>query len=59
MTAYSEEVTPVNFGQGMFTADLASAIPDGYCAEAKNCVPTGTSVENRFGIKPSSVAFNE
>jgi hypothetical protein len=59
MTAYSEEVIPVNFSQGMFTADLASAIPDGYCAEAKNCIPTGTSVESRFGFKPSSVEFDE
>ena len=59
MTAYSEEISVINFSQGMYTADLASSIPDGYCADCKNAIPTGTSVESRFGLKSSSVNFNE
>ena len=59
MTAYSEETTVVSFAQGLYTADLASAIPKGYCAECSNAIPTGTSVETRFGLKYSNVGFNE
>lgn len=56
---YGEEVSTVSFGGGLFTADLPSAIPDNYCAQCDNAVSTGTSVENRFGFKKSSLAFNE
>ena len=59
MTAYDEEAQSVGFGQGLFTADLASAIPENYCAECSNGIPTGTSVESRFGFKKANVAFNE
>lgn len=56
---YGEETIPISFGQGVFTADLPSAIPDGYCAETRNLIPVGTSVESRFGFKKSSVDFDE
>ena len=55
MTAYSEEIQVVNFSKGLYTADLASAIPDGYCAACENAIPTGTSVESRLGLQSSSV----
>ena len=59
MTAYSEEATAVGFGQGLYTADLPSAIPENYCAECFNGIPTGTSVESRFGFQKANVNFNE
>ena len=59
MTAYGEESLRVSFSQGLYTADLPSAIPEGYCALCDNAIPTGTSVESRFGFKSASVGFNE
>lgn len=57
MAIYSEETVEINFGSGLFSADLPSAIPDGFCSEALNVVPTGTSVESRYGFRKSSVSF--
>jgi len=59
VTAYGEETFPVSISQGLYTADLPSAIPEGYCSLCDNAIPTGTSVESRFGFTPSSVGFNE
>lgn len=59
MTAYGEQALPVGFAQGLYTADLPSAIPDGYCALCDNAVPTGTSVETRFAFQKANVNFNE
>ena len=39
----------------MYTAELASNIPDGYSAITYNMVATGDSLENRSGIRRSSV----
>lgn len=53
------ETLSVSFGGGLYSADLPSAIPDNYCSVCKNAIPTGTSVENRFGIQVANVNFSE
>jgi len=58
MAIYSEETTEIGFGNGLYSADLPSAIPDGFCAQAVNLVPTGTSVESRYGFRKSAVDFD-
>lgn len=50
-----EEYYPIAVGQGMYTAELATNIPDGYAAIAYNLVATGDSLENRIGIRRPSV----
>lgn len=50
-----EEYFRIALGQGMYTSELPSNIPDGYSAMAYNMVATGDSLENRIGIKRSSV----
>ena len=50
-----EEYFKVAIGQGMYTAELASNIPDGYSAICYNMVAAGDSLENRSGIRRSSV----
>lgn len=50
-----EEYFKALIGQGMYTAELASNIPDGYSAICYNMVATGDSLENRSGIRRSSV----
>ena len=50
-----EEYYRVLIGQGMYTSELASNIPDGYSAICYNMVATGDSLENRTGIRRSSV----
>lgn len=55
MTAYSEETIEIQFGQGLYSADLPSAIPDEFCSQAFNVVPTGTSLENRFGFTKTTI----
>ena len=54
-TIPGEEYFRVGIGQGMYTSELASNIPDGFSAMAYNMVATGDSLENRVGIKRSSV----
>ena len=54
MAIYSEETILVNLGQGLYSADLPSAIPDGYCSTAENVVATGTSIESRYGFRNTS-----
>lgn len=50
-----EEYYRVAIGQGMYTAELPSNIPDGYSSICYNMVAAGDSVENRIGIMRSSV----
>jgi len=50
-----EEYFRVAIGQGMYTSELPSNIPDGFSAMAYNMVATGDSLENRSGIRRSSV----
>lgn len=50
-----EEYFQVAIGQGMYTSELPSNIPDGFSAMAYNMVATGDSLENRVGIRRSSV----
>lgn len=59
MIPEEDQLIEVNFGGGLYSADLPSAIPENYCSECLNAVPTGTSVENRFGITKASVGFKE
>ena len=50
-----EEYYRVAIGQGMYTSELPSNIPDGFSAICYNMVATGDSLENRIGIRRSSV----
>jgi len=52
-----EEYFRVLLGQGMYTAELPSNIPDGFSAICYNVVATGDSLENRMGIRQSSIDF--
>jgi hypothetical protein len=56
---YGEEIYKIALGQGIYTAELASNIPDGFSAQAFNLVATGDSLENRMGIRPSSVDYKK
>src|SRR5688572_8148260 len=55
---YEESYYQVKIGQGIYTSELPSNIPDGFSAKAFNLVATGDSLENRIGIRQSSVNFN-
>jgi hypothetical protein len=59
MTVYSEEVFPLEIGYGLYTSELSSNIPQGYCAEAFNVVGLGDSMENRLGITYSAVNYKQ
>ena len=50
-----EEYFQIALGQGMYTSELPSNIPDGFSPMAYNMVATGDSLENRIGIRRSSV----
>jgi hypothetical protein len=50
-----EEYYRVAIGQGMYTAELPSNIPDGYASICYNMVASGDSVENRIGIRRSTI----
>ena len=50
-----EEYYRIAIGQGMYTSELPSNIPDGFSPICYNMVATGDSLENRIGIKRSSV----
>lgn len=52
-----EEFYQIAIGQGMYTSELASNIPDGFSAVCYNLVATGDSLENRVGIRQSSVSW--
>lgn len=50
MAVDNEQAFPIEIGFGQYTADLPSAIPNGYCQEAINTVCSGESQENRVGF---------
>jgi hypothetical protein len=50
-----EEYYQIAIGQGMYTSELATNIPDGYSAICYNMVATGDSLENRIGIRRPNV----
>lgn len=54
-TVQEENFFPVAIGQGMYTAELPSNIPDGFSPVCYNMVASGDSLENRIGIKRSSI----
>src|SRR5688572_17889282 len=53
----SDDYFPVAIGQGMYTAELPSNIPDGFSPICYNMVASGDSLENRIGIKKSSLTW--
>lgn len=59
MAVYSEEIHTVNIGNGLYTAELAASIPDGYVPEAFNLIATGETLENRLGFKQTTIDFKE
>ena len=55
---YAEEYYRIALGQGIYTSDLTTNIPDGYSTSCYNMIATGDSLENRPGIKKPSVDWN-
>lgn len=56
---YGESYFRVGIGQGLYTSELPSNIPDGFVSKAFNLVATGDSLENRIGIRQSSVDWHK
>jgi hypothetical protein len=56
---YGEEIYKIDVGQGIYTAELASNIPDGFSASAFNFIATGDSLESRQGLRPSSIDYKK
>lgn len=54
-----ETALPVPVGQGLYTAELSSSIPEGYCSKLRNFIAVGDSVENRFGFRQTTVDWNQ
>lgn len=54
---YGESYFPVQIGQGLYTSELPSNIPDGFSAKVFNFIATGDSLENRVGIRQTSVDY--
>lgn len=54
-----ETALPITIGQGLYTAELSSSIPEGYCARCRNFLAVGDSVENRFGMRQTTVDWNQ
>lgn len=52
-----EEYYPIAIGQGMYTAELPTNIPDGFSAICYNMVASGDSLENRIGFRQSTLAW--
>lgn len=50
---------PIAIGQGLYTSELSSSLPEGYCARLQNFLAVGDSVENRFGFVQTSVDWNQ
>lgn len=55
---YAEDYYRIAIGQGLYTSDLSTNIPDGFSTSCYNLIATGDSVENRPGIKRPSVDWN-
>lgn len=56
---YGESFFRIGIGQGLYTSELPSNIPDGFVSKAFNVVATGDSLENRVGIRQSSVDWHK
>lgn len=56
---YGESYFRMPIGQGLYTSELPSNIPDGFVSRAHNMVATGDSLENRIGIRQSSVDWHK
>lgn len=56
-SVYGEEIHKIAIGNGIYTSELSSNIPDGFSPICYNLVATGDSLENRIGIRPSSVSW--
>jgi len=52
---YAEEYYKIALGQGLYTSELSTNIPDGYSVSCYNMIATGDSLENRPGLKKPSV----
>ena len=55
---YGEETYQIGIGNGIYTSELASNIPDGFCAKAYNMIASGDSLENRQGFTQTSVDYS-
>lgn len=59
MAGSNEVPFPVTVGLGLYTAELSSSIPEGYCSVLQNFLAVGDSVENRFGFVQTSVDWHK
>ena len=57
MAVYAESAFPIEIGFGLYTAELPSGLPNGYCFEAYNTIGSGESMENRLGFNYSPVDY--
>ena len=57
MPVAGEDQFIIEVGFGLYTAELPSGIPNGYCMEANNVVGSGESLENRLGFNYSPVDY--
>lgn len=56
---YGREAIEIEIGKGVYTSELSSNIPNGFSAQAFNCIASGDSLENRQGFTPSSVDYRK
>lgn len=56
---YGESVHRIPVGKGIYTAELPSNIPDGFSESAYNFVATGDSLENRIGIRQTTITYSK
>ncbi len=52
-----KKVHSIAVGSGLYTAELASSIPDGYLTEADNFIASGQSLENRAGLTQTTIPY--
>ena len=57
MAVYAESAFPIEIGFGLYTAELPSGLPNGYCFEAFNTIGSGESMENRLGFNYAPVNY--
>ena len=57
MAVYAESAFPIEIGFGLYTAELPSGLPNGYCFEAYNTIGSGESMENRLGFNYAPVNY--
>ncbi len=54
-----KRVHSIAVGQGLYTAELASAIPDGYLPIVSNFIASGQTLENRAGFAQTTVDYSD